>query len=426
MIKTQNRLIALAAAAAVFLLAAIPAAASAATIVNYRASDLAPHVDVTISPPSGTFEQGSTFEVPVLLNTHGASVNAIELHIQFDPKILSVIHPSGGSSIIGIWVEPPSYDNDKGTVKIVGAIPGGITSASGLIVTVTFTAKAVGQAAVTLSDASQVLSNDGLGTPTVLQSNRGVYTVIPKPPAGVTVYSDTHPFQDRFYNDPNPTLSWNRDPGVTDFSYILDNQPHTVPDKSAAVVASTSVSYEGLSDGLWYFHIKARKQGVWGATTDFLVQIDTTPPAEFTPTVDYLAAAVANRFLISFFTTDGLSGVDHYEIGVIDKTAAASESPVFVQSDSPYQLSLANAANARVIVRAFDRAGNTRDESIDVKVPFAPWNFFLNHEVTILEFLLGLGLLLFILHYFFGHHIYRRLRQVWAILKGEKGTGSRR
>ena len=405
-------------ALALALAAGLAAAPSvrAQKVVRYNVSDLLPKSDIVISPPSGTFQEGSTFEVPIFVNTHGNNINAVELRIKFDPNVLSVIHPSGGKSIIGLWVEPPSYDNVKGTVKIVGAIPGGITSDSGLIVTVTFKGKAAGQGIVSIQDSSQVLLNDGQGTPTALQSNRGVYTVVPQPPGGVTVYSDSHPFQDRWYNNNSPTLGWNKDAGVSGFSFILDNQPNTVP-PNEAISASTSMAYQDLADGLWYFHVKARKQGVWGAPSDYLLRIDTTPPAEFAPTIDYVSAAVISRFLVSFFTTDSLSGIDHYEVGAIDKTAAASQSPVFVETDSPYQLPAESAGNARVIVRAFDRAGNARDESIDVSVPFAPFKFINDHLVAILLAIILLIVVLFLVHYFFGHHIIRRIERIRELLK---------
>src|SRR5258708_5023260 len=147
----------------------------AQTTVHYNANDLIPRTQISVTPGSGTFQEGSTFEVPVFVNTRGNNINAIELHVSFDPNVLSVIKPSGGKSIIGLWVEPPSYDNTKGSVKVIGAIPGGITSNSGLIVTITFKANKTGQTAVSVTDASQVLLNNGLGSPTVVESSRGVY-----------------------------------------------------------------------------------------------------------------------------------------------------------------------------------------------------------------------------------------------------------
>ncbi len=391
----------------------------AQSVINLPAKDFIAKTEISITPASGTFLEGSTFEVPIFINTKGNNINAIELHIKFDPDKLSIIKPSGGKSIIGLWVQPPTYDNSKGTAKIVGTIPGGIVSDSGLIITVTFQAKATGQAIVNISDDSSILLNDGSGSAAAFSANRGVYNIEPKAPDGVQVFSDTHPFQDHWYNDPNPTLGWNKDPGVTGFSYLLDDKPNTVPDNTV-VSSSTSKSYENLIDGPWYFHIKALKQGVWSTTSTFVVRIDTAPPAAFTPTAGYLTAAVINRFLITFFTTDSLSGIDHYEVGTIDKSQPVSESPIFVQSESPYQLPLDNNKNLHVIIRAFDKAGNVRDASIDVVPPFLPLQIIIDNKNLILICLLALLILLFIGHYIFAHHVIRRIKRLFEIVNHEE------
>jgi hypothetical protein len=201
----------------------------------------------------------------------------------------------------------------------MGTIPNGIKTDSGLVATITFQAKAPGTSYITLSDASRILLNDGLGSDAVVEASRGQYSVVTKPPAGVQVFSDTHPFESQWYNNNAPTLSWTKDPGVTGFSYVFDTKPTTVPDNTA-MSSDTVMSYQNISDGVWYFHIKALKGGAWGSTTHFAVRIDTTPPAIFTPNIEYLSAAVIDRFLVSFVTTDALSGIDHYEVGVIDKS----------------------------------------------------------------------------------------------------------
>ena len=138
------------------------------------ASSLLPTVAIRFSPSSGTFIEGSTFQVPILLDTRGASVNTIELRIYFDPTKLSIVQPSSDRSIIGLWLEPPSYDNTAGTARYVGAIPngfsntiasavdslsGGITTSAGIIGTITFKAKSAGLASVTIRNDSEVLLN---------------------------------------------------------------------------------------------------------------------------------------------------------------------------------------------------------------------------------------------------------------------------
>lgn len=393
---------------------------SVAQVNIIDANTLLPRVTIDISPRSATFVEGSTFEVPVILNTLGQSVNGIEVRVNFDANKLSVIKPSGGQSIIGVWVEPPSFDNARGTVNYVGVVPSGIVTNSGVVGTITFKAKAAGQAVVVINSDSNILLNDGLGTKTLVGLGRAEYSLVSKPPDGVRIFSETHPFSASWYNNNNPVLSWDKDSGVTGFSYVLDDKPATIPENKISTTDTTK-AYESLEDGLWYFHVKAYKNGVWGSAGHFLLKIDTTPPAKFEPEVNYVLAAVAlvERSLVSFSTTDNLSGVDHYEVGVIDKSQPLTKSPVFVQSESPFQVPKVGDAGAEVIVRAIDRAGNVRDVSVDVRTPFAITKFIKDYLVYILLAIILLALFMLILHYLVGHHIASRLRRAFKIATEE-------
>ncbi|MDQ3245051.1 MAG: cohesin domain-containing protein [bacterium] len=388
---------------------------------NVDAYRLLSRVNVFLSPKTGTFVEGSTFDVPILINTKGRSINGIEITVHFDKNKLSVIRPAGGTSIIGVWVEPPSYDNTRGLVRYVGVIPNGITTESGLIGNITFQAKSVGQATVSFAGNSKILLNDGLGTESIVEFDRGSYNITPKAPLGVVVFSDTHPFQSDWYNNNSPVLSWDQDTQVEGFSYVMDNIPNTIPPNEINTNATTK-SFEGLTDGLWYFHIKANKQGIWGTTGHFLVRIDTVPPAVFKPEVNYLLAAVAlvDRTLVSFFTTDNLSGVDHYEVGVIDKKQPVTVSPIFEKAESPYQVPLTKDGELRVIVRAIDKAGNIRDVSINVAPPFLITKFIQDNIVYILLAIILMGFFGLLLHYLVGHHILRNLRRFRAFVTREE------
>lgn len=384
------------------------------------ASKLVPRVEVSLSPTSGSFTEGAVFDVPIILNTKGQSVNGIEARLVFDKERLMIIKPSSGASIIGVWVEPPKYDNSAGLASYIGVVPNGIVTSSGLIGTVSFKALKAGKANIRISSNSAILLNDGLGTKTEIDLGRAEYSIVPKSPEGVSIFSETHPFQGSWYNNKSPIISWERDSGVEGFSFVLDNKPSTIPE-SVINSNETSKAFTDLPDGLWYFHIKAVKRGAWGTTGHFLVRVDTTAPAEFKPEANYLVAAavLVERTLVSFFTSDNLSGIDHYEVGVIDKNQAVSESPVFIQSESPFQVPLKNGGNLRVIVRAIDRAGNIRDASLDLTPPFVVTKFLKDNLIFVLSFIIFIGLFVFIAHYFVGHHILRYIQRVFAIAKKE-------
>lgn len=393
----------------------------AQTTINLNAANLLPTATLFISPAAENVIEGSTFDVSVYLNTKRASVNTVSLDLKFPANKLNIINQSTqGKSFIGTWVEPPTYSNTNGTVHLAGIVPNGIITESGLVITLTFKAISSGNAAVEISPSSQVLANDGMGTALATEYGNGQYAITPKPPDGVPVTSVTDPFQNQWYNNNNVTLSWEKASDISDFSYTLDDKPFTVPSNDSQG-SSTTISYDNLKDGVYYFHIKARRLGVWGLTTHFAIHIDATPPATFTPTVDFTTNGSNPVAFVNFFSTDNLSGIDHYEVGVVDVSGSSSTvaSPVFTQADSPYQFETATGKKFRAVVRAFDRAGNVQDGAIDITVPFSFMIFAQNHLMLILESILLLALFMLILHYLVGHHILRHLRLVMKMLRRE-------
>jgi hypothetical protein len=377
--------------------------------------------EVSFSPRSASFTQGSTFEIPILLNTKGKSINGVEVRITYDKDRLSIVKPSSGTSIVGVWVEPPKYDNENGTASFVGVIPAGIVTDSGLIGSITFKALKTGRASISINSTSNLLLNDGLGTQVSFDSIPASYTIIPKMSDGIRVYSETHPFQDEWYRSPNPVILWEANGATEGYSYEFDNKPNTIPDNTIDTKENIK-SFEKLSDGLWYFHIKPINSGISGNTTHFVLRIDSTPPAEFKPESNYVLAAVGfvERTLITFFTTDNLSGIDHYEVGIIDKSQPVTVSPVFVQTESPYQVPIKSGSNLHVIVRAIDKAGNIRDSSIDVKPPLVITKIIKQYLVYILIAIILIGFVALIMHYIFGHHIIRYIKEVIKKVKDEE------
>ena len=70
-------------------------------------------------------------------------------------------------SVFSLWViDPPKFDNKKGTLEIAGGLPTpGFQGQNLLIGTIVFGVKAAGEAVVNLDlDRSRILANDGLGT----------------------------------------------------------------------------------------------------------------------------------------------------------------------------------------------------------------------------------------------------------------------
>lgn len=94
-------------------------------------------------------------------------------------------------------------------------------------------------------------------------------------PVAPAVTSSTDPDPGQEYNTPDPAFSWTGPTprsGVAGYSYVLDQDPSTVPD-TVSEGTGTSTSYSGLDDGVYYFHVRALNgAGTWGDTATFEIQ----------------------------------------------------------------------------------------------------------------------------------------------------------
>jgi len=369
-----------------------------------------PQAKLFLSPSTGNFLVGSTFDVSIIVDTDYAPINTVKVDLKFPPDKLQIVSPSSGKSFIAIWLKQPAYSNAAGTVSFAGGIPEGINTSSGIVSTITFRTIKTGQATVRILPSSSILAHDAKGTEILSLIVDGRYVLEPKPPEGPKVFSKTHPDESHWYNNNNPIISWEKEIGVTDFSFVLDNYPQSVPDNNPDSQKATK-AFESLTDGLWYFHVKSKKEGVWGAPSHFLLRIDSTPPISFKPTVEFVLATIISRTFVSFSTTDILSGIDHYEVAVIDRTEPPLESPVFIEAESPYQLPKLLSGHLRVIVRATDKAGNVREEYIDADFPKPLLSLIKENMVFILSISLALILVYLIGRFLFRHKIIVSLRK---------------
>jgi len=306
-----------------------------------------------LAPSKGTFFVGSTFSVSIYVDTKGNEINAVEVDLRFPPDILQVTTPTAGESFISEWLTPPNYSNIGGTISFKGGIPGGIKTSAGLVSTVTFRAKSSGLARVEFLDSSKILLNDGKGTPIFTTNFGGVYEILVPPPEGPKIFSPTHYDSDIWYSDSNPQFYWEKEEKLTDFSFSFSQNPQENPDNISEGNATLKF-YDEVPDGIWYFHLRAKKNDVWGRTSHFPIKIDTTPPQKFELRVD-----LGSGF-VYFDTKDLHSGLDHYEVSILNISETPILSPFFIEATSPYKIPYQKPGKYNVIVRAYDKAGNSQ------------------------------------------------------------------
>ncbi len=327
----------------------------------------------SITPNTGTYAVGSTFDVTVVLDTQGQSVNAVQMQLSFPADKLQLVSPSVGNSIIEIYTSPPRYDNAAGEVSIVGGIPNGINVKNGLLAKLTFRVRSLGTANLRFTGESQALLNDGNGT-NVLNNNSGATFKLELPPSqGPVVLSSTHPDQEAWYRNNNVSLSWDAGlPAAEGYSYTISDNATDVPD-DVPESTNTSVDYKSVGDGLHYFHIKALREGRWGGVTHYTIRIDTTPPGAFEIIVIPGVRTFVTKPVLQFVTSDSLSGFDKFEIKVVPlkvdgRTSADTEGELFTEAQDLYQTPELLYGTYEIIVRAYDKAGNTRDQSQRIEI----------------------------------------------------------
>jgi general secretion pathway protein D len=116
-------------------------------------------VSLVFNPPPGTVANGTSFQVPVVLNG-GVDVALVPLQIHYDPAILSLVNVSAGNLLNrdGQPATPIHNDNGKGDLTVVVSRPPHTpgVSGSGAVCVLTFQAKAPGTTGLAFTSASYI------------------------------------------------------------------------------------------------------------------------------------------------------------------------------------------------------------------------------------------------------------------------------
>ena len=110
------------------------------------------------------------------------------------------------------------------------------------------------------------------------------------------------------------TFKWEADDDsqIVGYSVALDRRPRTVP-PAEVMTTKREKAYEGLQDGRWWFHVRAKDEhGNWGPPNHFCQVIDTLPPeAELiTPLAEPIGFEKGIRIAVS----DAGAGMDPHRV----------------------------------------------------------------------------------------------------------------
>ena len=200
------------------------------------------HAAVLFFDVPHTIGVGDTFEVAVMLDTEGESVNALEGIVVFDEDTLTFVSARTGGSIVPLWVTEPQYIS--GGFVFRGIIPGGFTGVAesfatktkpGRIFSILFEAKRVGETGFSF-DAVEILRNAETPEPVTLEAKKSAFSIVANvsEPNFDTVY-DTEPplpFHPVIVSDPEffggeTVLLWNthdKESGVAYYELFISKK----------------------------------------------------------------------------------------------------------------------------------------------------------------------------------------------------------
>lgn len=324
---------------------------------------------------SAKVSAGSTFSVKILVNTENQAINNADVVMNFPADLLEVISVSKSSSIFTLWVEEPKFSNTSGTVTLNGGVPNpGYTGINGEIITVSFKAKAVGNAPITFG-TSAVRLNDGLGTdvlksklPLSIEVTEVVPIVTPviiktnSTPQLPSILSSTHINQDEWYSGSTATFTWNPPADVTSIQTILSENKNAVPTITYDGTVSQK-TVNNLTEGIQYFHLRYLNSMGWGPIAHYRIQVDQTSPEKF----DLSVVTNETRNIVILNSKDSLSGLDYYGIQIDEgrEMKVGGEN----LNNFEYTLPVQNPGEHKLKVVAYDRARNNTVASASFTSP---------------------------------------------------------
>ncbi|MFA5359860.1 MAG: cohesin domain-containing protein [Patescibacteria group bacterium] len=322
------------------------------------------------SPSSASCGVGGNVSLNVNVGSADQAMNAASAVISFPPDKLEVSSISKNGSICSLWVQQPSFSNEKGTINFEGVVFNpGYSGASGKIITINFKAKTVGTAPLSISSAL-VLANDGAGTNILSGLGKASINITAATtkskeedttskktagtPLAVTISSPTHPDQNKWYNNNNPKFEWVMSKDITAINVLADKNPDTNPGTKSDGL-SNSYDFENVDDGVWYFHLRLKNSAGWGEVSHFKFQIDKKALEYLNITEVKEEGNILPQAKFSFAASETISGIDYYEIKIDN-----GEKEIWRQkADELYVTPAIGAGEHELFVTAFNKAGNS-------------------------------------------------------------------
>jgi hypothetical protein len=243
---------------------------------------------LSFTPRSGSFALGSYLSVRVVVTTGGEAINAASAFVSYPTDKLVYVRTVHTSSIFPVWVEP---DASGGIVRLNGGVqPPGFTG-TGTIGTIVFRVNATGNAALSFTGGSHILTNRSNSDIINLGSlGAASYTLVktlptgPKSTAGPTVKISTAPIISAItvgnVGTTSVTITWTTDRNTDSaVEYGVDAGVYPLSTADNGLTENHSVLLTDLSAATrYFFRIKSvDAAGNLGVSGD--EQFITSPPS---------------------------------------------------------------------------------------------------------------------------------------------------
>ncbi len=345
-----------------------------------------------VSPIVGTYISGDIFTLSVQVSSAGQSINAIEGKLQYDPKELEVIGVDSATSIISSWTDPPAFTNERGEISFAGLLATSTVVDRGEVLKFSLRAVRTGAVHVYIGTGAAIHAADGTGGNILTALSGGTYNIVPKDnglgqdelegadsgttatggevlgaATGTIITSTTHPDQDAWYNSTTSTIMWDMPPTAT--RALLSLNKNT--DGDGVIPYDTSVhekTIKNIGEGISYVHLTREFSDGHIDTTHYRLQIDLSPPRAFTISEKPRNDTADPNIVILIEATDTLSGIDHYDV-VIDQKSSVT----WIDDGSHEYHVPALAVGAHdVLLSVFDKAGNSASSRLQFSVEYLP------------------------------------------------------
>lgn len=339
------------------------------------------------SVPSASIGQEFSVDIKIDTNDASSTINAVQATLQFPTNVVSALSVDTQNSTFGFWLEEPTISDKDGTIQFIGGTTRGVAGASLQIVRIKFKAISGGIANLKIVNAAATAA-DGKGTNVLLGTRGALITVgtgaLP-PPVSVQATSTEQPVQvnrvaieakvlpiapivriplypdaSRWYNRIGDVIVlWDLPADVTQVSASINRTKTSglgVPEK----ILSNGKNFGILQEGIWYVKVQFKSSVGWGAPTYRKISIDTTVPVSFDIKINNTVSDNPSP-TIQFETSDSLSGIADYTIGVDGKELITTTSTTAKLPPQPPGKHL-------LIVKANDLAGNSVQDSIEFEI----------------------------------------------------------